>query len=103
MIYNTVKAKTKEEITNNRPAPGVLDQCLAKEYKVMHMYCLSVATKKVFMLEEKFNNLLSRCVVSCVIVHVDNLYKLFPISDQNFKFIISNAWQRDNNMRKHIP
>lgn len=91
MIYITVKAKTTEEITNNRPAPGVLDQCLAMEYKVMHMYSLSLATEKVFMLEQTFHDLLSRCVVSCVIAHVDLWYKLFPISDENFKFIISHG------------
>lgn len=66
-----MKAKTTEDITNNRPAPGVLDQSLATEYKVMHMYSLSVTTKMVFMLEQTFHDLLSGRVVSCMIAHVD--------------------------------
>lgn len=66
-----MKAKTTEEITNKRPAPGVLDQCLATEYKVMDMYSLSVATKMVFMLEQPFHDLLSGCVVSCMIAYLD--------------------------------
>lgn len=35
--YITVKAKTAEEVMNNRPAPGVLDPSLAAEYKVIHL------------------------------------------------------------------
>ncbi|XP_074606230.1 uncharacterized protein LOC141859286 [Acropora palmata] len=32
-----LKAKTTEDITNNRPAPGVLDQSLATEYKMVEL------------------------------------------------------------------
>lgn len=31
----TVKAKTSEEVVNNRPAAGILDKTLAAEYKVI--------------------------------------------------------------------
>lgn len=32
-----MKAKTTEDITNNRPAPGVLDQSLGMEYKMVEL------------------------------------------------------------------
>ena len=35
------------------------------------MYSLSVTTKMVFMLEQAFHDLLSGCVVSCMIAYVD--------------------------------
>lgn len=31
----TVKAKTVEEVIKNRPAAGILDRALAKEYRVI--------------------------------------------------------------------
>ena len=35
------------------------------------MYSSSVTTKMVFMLEQAFHDLLSGCVVSCMIAYVD--------------------------------
>ena len=34
-FYFTVKAKTSQEVMNNRPVPGVIDASLAAEYKVI--------------------------------------------------------------------
>ena len=44
-----MKAKTTEEIMNNRPPPGVLDPSLAIEYKVMY-YILTLGVPIILLL-----------------------------------------------------
>lgn len=49
IISFAVKAKTTEEIMNNRPPPGVLDPSLAIEYKVMY-YILTLGVPIILLL-----------------------------------------------------